>query len=63
MNNPTSSILADAYDVQRRLRVHNLIDAPRDEDGTETTLGDCMEDIIDFLEALELRETEENANA
>ena len=61
--NPTSSILADAFDVQRRLRAHNLINAPKDEDGTETTLGDCMEDIIDFLETLERSETEENANA
>lgn len=51
--NDLSSALLDAYDVRNALskRIKNR---PKDSEGTETTIGDCLDSIIAFLEGLEL---------
>lgn len=52
MNNAISSALLDAYDIRNALskRIKNQ---PKDHDGTGITIGDCLDDIIETLEALE----------
>ena len=51
--NKISSALCDAYDIKDRIRVYGIKDKPKDSDGSETTIGDCIDDIIDCLEELE----------
>jgi hypothetical protein len=50
-----SSALLDAYDVRNALsdRVKNR---PKDNEGSGITIGDCLDDIIATLEALELEQ-------
>jgi hypothetical protein len=51
--NDLSSALCDAYDIKDRLRAYGIKDKPKDADGSETTIGDCIDDIIHFLKQLE----------
>ena len=51
--NDLSSALCDAYDIKDRLRAYDIKDKPKDADGSDTTVGDCIDDIINFLEQLE----------
>ena len=53
--NELSSVLCDAYDIKDRLKTFDLMTTSKDSDNSETTLGDCIYDIIDFLENLEER--------
>tara|TARA_R110002050_G_scaffold72418_1_gene155948 strand:- start:77 stop:244 length:168 start_codon:yes stop_codon:yes gene_type:complete len=50
--NDLSSALCDMYDVKRALRTEVLL-SPKDNEGTETTIGECIDDVIEFLETLE----------
>jgi hypothetical protein len=47
-----SSALLDAYDIREALssRIKNK---PKDNEGTEITIGDCLDSIIETLEMLE----------
>ena len=49
--NDISSALCDMYDVRNALsdRIKNK---PKDNDGTDTTIGDCIDAVIDLLENL-----------
>ncbi len=63
--NDLSSALCDAYDIKDRLRAYDIKDKPKDAEGSDTTIGDCIDDIIDFLEQLEkdaITPTEEFVN-
>ena len=51
--NDLSSALCDAYDIKDRLRAYGIKDKPKDADGSETTINDCIDDIIHFLKQLE----------
>ena len=48
-------ILFDAYDIRSMLRFYNsdVLAQPKDSDGTETTIGDCLDNIIERLEELD----------
>ncbi len=50
--NETQSALCDMYDVRRAVpdKIKKL---PKDNEGTEITVGDCIDDVILFLEELE----------
>lgn len=50
--NALSSALCDMYDIKDTLskRIKNQ---PKDNDGTEITIGMCIDDVILFLESLE----------
>tara|TARA_R100000655_G_scaffold79540_1_gene118999 strand:+ start:4480 stop:4671 length:192 start_codon:yes stop_codon:yes gene_type:complete len=55
--NDLTCALFDMYDVRNALsnvdvpiEIKNL---PKDNDGTETTIGDCIDNVIYFLEGLE----------
>jgi hypothetical protein len=47
--NDTSSALCDMYDIKRALST-KIKKQPKDNDGTEITIGDCIDDVINFLE-------------
>tara|TARA_R110000787_G_scaffold111589_1_gene220483 strand:+ start:329 stop:514 length:186 start_codon:yes stop_codon:yes gene_type:complete len=47
------SALCDMYDIKRALSKETM-QLPKDNDGTEITISDCIDDVIDFLEELEL---------
>ena len=53
--NALSSALCDMYDIRDALS-KKVKNQPKDNDGTEITIGDCIDDVILFLEVLE-RET------
>ena len=44
-----TSALCDMYDIKNALS-DKIKCLPKDNDGTEITIGDCIEDVIDFLE-------------
>ena len=50
--NEISSALFDLYDVRNALS-KNIKSQPKDNDGTETTIGDCLDSVIEMLENLE----------
>lgn len=50
--NSISSALLDAYDI-RNVLSDKIKNRPKDNDGTDTTIGDCLDDIISTLESLE----------
>lgn len=52
MKDAISSALLDAYDVRNALS-DKIKRRPKDNEGTEITIGDCLDDIIATLEALE----------
>jgi hypothetical protein len=52
MNNEISSALFDMYDIRKALskRIKNK---PKDSEDTDTTIGDCIDSVIETLERLE----------
>lgn len=50
--NAISSALLDAYDIRNALS-DKIKNKPKDAEGSEITIGDCLDDIIETLEALE----------
>lgn len=50
--NDLSSALRDMYDIREFLS-NKMKNKPKDNDGTEITIGDCIDDVILFLESLE----------
>ena len=52
LENSITSALCDAYDIRNVLskKIKNM---PKDNEGTEFTIGDCLDDIISTLEQLE----------
>ena len=49
MNDLVSALL-DMYDVRNALS-EEALNQPKDNDGTEITVGECLDDVIEFLEA------------
>ena len=54
--NELSSILCDAEDLKDRVRAYNIKDKSKDSEDSKTTIGDCIDNIIEFLESLEREE-------
>jgi hypothetical protein len=52
ITNDLSSALCDMYDIRNTLP-NKVKNQPKDNDGTETTIGDCLDSVIEFLEDLE----------
>jgi hypothetical protein len=50
--NEISSALCDMYDIRNTLTA-KIKNQPKDNDGTETTIGDCLDSVIEFLEEME----------
>ncbi len=47
-----TSALYDIYDVRNALS-EEVKNQPKDSDGTDITIGDCLDDVITFLEAID----------
>ena len=50
--NDISSALCDMYDIRNTLS-EKIKNKPKDADGTDTTIGDCLDSVIEFLEEME----------
>lgn len=50
--NDISSALLDAYDIRNALS-DRIKRKPKDNEGTDITIGDCLDDIITLLEDLD----------
>ncbi len=50
--NEISSALCDMYDIRNTLP-NKVKNQPKDNDGTEITIGDCLDSVIEFLEEME----------
>ena len=57
-----NSAVCDMYDVKRALDKKTM-KLPKDNDGTEITIGDCIDDVIDFLESCETAREESDDEA
>lgn len=56
-------MLFDAYDIRNTLqRKRNILSQPKDNNGSETTIGDCLDNIIERLEELDANNID-HANA
>ena len=45
-----SDLLCDLHDIKRQARFHNFGNLPKDNEGTETTINDCLDNLIEQLE-------------
>ena len=52
IDNELSSALCDMYDVRRALP-EKIQRMPKDNEGSDYTIGECVEDVILFLEKLQ----------
>ena len=43
-------ILCDLYDIRNMSKLTGFGDLPKDNEGTETTINDCIENCIQILE-------------
>lgn len=43
----------NAYDLRDRLRAYNIVNEPRDADGSSGTIGGCIDEIIELFEGLD----------
>jgi hypothetical protein len=50
--NEVSSALCDMYDIRNALS-DKVKKMPKDNEGTDYTVGECIDDVIGFLEQLE----------
>jgi hypothetical protein len=57
--NALSSALLDMYDIRNALpdKVKKM---PKDNEGTDYTVGECIDDVIEFLEQLEKEKANES---
>lgn len=53
-----SDLLCDLYDIKRQAKFHAFGSLPKDNDGTETTIDDCLDNLIDQLEQIEEEENQ-----
>jgi hypothetical protein len=52
IDNELSSALCDMYDIRRALP-EKIQRMPKDNEGSDYTIGECVEDVILFLENLQ----------
>ena len=50
-HNDLTSALMDMYDLRRAIP-KNIKNRPKDNEGTDTTVGDCIDAVIETLENL-----------
>ena len=48
-----SDVLCDLYDIQNMARLKGFGELPKDNDGTETTIMDCIDNCIEQLSGLQ----------
>ena len=45
-----SDLLCDLYDIKKMAIYYGLDRKPKDNDGSEITIGDCLDNVIEQLE-------------
>tara|TARA_R100001082_G_C4254726_1_gene112994 strand:- start:199 stop:393 length:195 start_codon:yes stop_codon:yes gene_type:complete len=53
-----SDLLCDLYDIRNMARLKGFGKLPKDNEGTETTINDCLENCIETLEEVESEENQ-----
>lgn len=48
-----SDLLCDLYDIKKMAVYYGFDQKLKDNDGTETTIGDCLDNVIEHLEEME----------
>jgi len=48
-----SDMLCDMYDIRRQAQLTHFDTLPKDNDGTDTTIKDCIDNVIEQLENVE----------
>ena len=48
-----SDMLSDMYDIKRQARITKFDTFPKDNDGTDNTIKDCIDNVIEQLENAE----------
>ena len=46
-----SDLLCDLYDIKRQAELYRFGGLPKDNEGTETTINDCLDNLIEQLES------------
>jgi len=54
-NHVLQSLICDAYDLKRAIPA-NIQRRPKDNEGSEFTIGELLDDLIDVLESYEIKE-------
>ena len=57
--NELTSAICDLHDIENAIKSWDRLTYPKDNDGTEITIGDCINDIMEFLTNLETHATGE----
>ena len=55
------SLICDAYDLKRAIPA-NIQRRPKDNEGTEFTIGELLDDLIETLESYEMRAEEPSSD-
>ncbi len=55
-----SDLLCDLYDIKRQAKLHKFGNLPKDNEGTETTINDCLGNLIGQLEEFDESEAFSN---
>ena len=51
--NKLTSAICDMEDIKETIKKKKLWEHLKDNEGTEITIGDCVDDVLDFLKELE----------
>ena len=53
IDNELTSVICDMEDIKTVVKRNGLWNYPKDNDGTETTVGDCVNDVLNYLLSME----------
>ena len=56
MSDKLQEVLCDIYDIQNMARLDGFGKLPKDNEGTEFTIDDCIDNVLSYLEQIEKRE-------
>jgi hypothetical protein len=59
--NDLTSAICDMEDIKRSVP-KNIQKLPKDNEGTQYTVGECIDDVLDFLKSIEEKEWMNNLN-
>ena len=48
-----SNMLCDLYDIKNMAKLNGFGNLPKDNEGTQTTISDCIENCINHLKEIE----------
>ena len=63
MEDKIKDALCDMYDIKRQSELHKFGKLPKDNEGTSTTILDCINSVISFLEELKYLTEDRNEDS